>query len=43
MEAVKRSPTSDAKKIKNRNKMLKIVEYILEFNQLNPSEQGLKY
>ena len=42
MEAVKRSPTSDAKKIRNRNNMLKIVERILEFNQLNQSGQGLK-
>ena len=42
MEAVKRSPTSDAKKIENRNNMLKIVERILEFNQLNQSGQGLK-
>ena len=42
MEAVKSSPTSDAKKIRNRNNMLKIVERILEFNQLNQSGQGLK-
>ena len=41
MQAVKRSPTSDSKKIKNRN-MLKIVERVLEFNQLNQSGQGLK-
>ena len=30
------------KKIKNRNNKLKIVERILEFNQLNQSGQGLK-
>ena len=38
----KSSPTSDAKKIKNRNNMVKIVERILEFNWLNQSGQGLK-
>ena len=38
----KSSPTSDAKKIGNRNNMLEIVERILEFNQLNQSGQGLK-
>ena len=46
MEAVKRSPTSDAEKkknkLKNRNNMLKIVERTLEFNQLNQLGQGLK-
>ena len=42
MEAVKRIPTNDAKKIKNRNNMLDIVERIPEFNQLNQSGQGLK-
>ena len=42
METVKRSPISDAKKIKNRNNMLKIVERILEFNQLNQTGQGLR-
>ena len=36
------SSTSDAKKIGNRNNMLEIVELILDFNQLNQSEQGLK-
>ena len=35
MEPVKRSPTSDTKKFKNRNNMLKIVESVLEFKQLN--------
>ena len=38
----KSSPTSDAKKIGNRNNMLEIVESIPEFNQLNQSGQGLK-
>ena len=37
MEAVKSSPTSDAKKIKNKNNVQEIVERILEFNQLNQS------
>ena len=34
-EKPKSNPTSDAKKIKNRNNMLEIVERILYFNQLN--------
>ena len=38
----KSNPTSDAKKIENTNNILKIVERILEFNQLNQSGQGLK-
>ena len=42
MEAVKSSPTSDAKRIRNRNHMLEIVERILEFNQLNQPGQGVK-
>ena len=42
MEAIKHSPTSDAKEIGNRNNMLEIVERILQFNQLNQSGQGLK-
>ena len=41
MEAFKSSPTSDEKKIRNRNNMLEIVKLILEFNQLNQSGQGL--
>ena len=41
MEAFKSSPTSNAKRITNRNHMLEIVEHILEFNQLNQSGQGL--
>ena len=32
MEAFKSNPTSDAKKIENRNQMLEIVERILYFN-----------
>ena len=39
---IKSNPTIDAKKIKNRNKLLDIVERILYFNQLNESGQGLK-
>ena len=42
MEAVKRILQVMQKKIKNRNNMLKTVERILEFNQLNQSGQGLK-
>ena len=42
MEAFKRSPSSNAKRIRNRNNMLEIVERILEFNQLNQSGQRLK-
>ena len=42
MEAFKNSPTSNAKRIRNRNHMLENAERILEFNQLNPSGPGLK-
>ena len=42
MEVLKSSPTSDAKKIKNRNHMLEIFEHILYFNQLNQSGQRIK-
>ena len=42
IEEFKSSPTSDARKIGNRNNLLEIVELILEFNQLNQSRQGLK-
>ena len=35
MEAFISDPTSDAKKIENRNQILEIVERILYFNQLN--------
>ena len=35
MEAFISNPTSDAKKIENRNQMLEIVERILYFNLLN--------
>ena len=42
MEAVKRSPASDEKKIRNRNNMVEIVKRIFEFNQLNQSGEGLK-
>ena len=42
MEKFKSNPTSVARKIKNRNNMLNIVELILEFNQLNQLGQGLK-
>ena len=38
----KSSAASDAKKIRNRNNILEIVELILEFHQLNQSGQGLK-
>ena len=42
IEVFKSRPTSNTKKIENRNNMVKIVERILEFNQLNQSGQGLK-
>ena len=35
MEKFKSNPTSDARKTRNRNNMLNIVELLLEFNQLN--------
>ena len=41
-EILKSNPTSDAKKIRNRNNILEIVQRILYFNQLKQSEQGLK-
>ena len=40
MEVLKSSPTSDAKKIKNRKNMLEIAELILYFNQLNQAGKG---
>ena len=42
MKELKRRPTNNSKKIRNRNNMLEIVELILKFNQLNQSGQGLK-
>ena len=42
MEVFKSRPTSDTKKIRNKNNMQEIVERILEFNQLNQSGQELK-
>ena len=42
IEAFKNSPTSNAKRIRNRNHILEIVEGSLEFNQLDQSRQGLK-
>ena len=42
MEEFKSNPTSDARKIKNKNNMLNIVELILENNQLNQAGKGLK-
>ena len=42
MEKFKSNPTSDARKIKNRNNMLNIVELTLHFNQLNQLKKGLK-
>ena len=35
MEAFESSPTSYGKRIRSRNRMLEIVEHIVEFNQLN--------
>ena len=42
MKKFKSSPTSNTKKIRNRNRMLEIVELILEFNRLKQSGQRLK-
>ena len=42
IEVLKSSPTSDAKKIKNKNSIVEIVEHILYFNQLNQLGKGLK-
>ena len=42
MKKFKSSPTSNGKKIWNRNHMLESVELILEFNRLNQSGQRLK-
>ena len=42
MKEFESRPTSNAKKVENKNNMVKIVERILEFNQLNQSGQGLK-
>ena len=42
MEVFKSRPTSNTKKIENRNNMVQIVQRILEFNQLNQSGEGLK-
>ena len=41
MEVLKSSPTSDAKKIKNRKNMSEIAELILYFNQLSQAGKGL--
>ena len=40
-EKFKSNPISDARKIKNRNNMLNIVELILEFNLLNQAGKRL--
>ena len=42
IEVLKSSPTSDVKKIKNKNSIVEIVEHILYFNQLNQLGKGLK-
>ena len=42
IKEIKNNPTSDTKKIKNRNNMLEIVEHILYFNQQNQAGKGLK-
>ena len=39
---IKNNPANNAKKIRNKNNMVKIVELILEFNKLNQLEKGLK-
>ena len=42
IEVLKSSPTSNVKKIKNRNNLLDIVERILYFNELNQLGKDLK-
>ena len=42
MVDIKNNPINNVKKIRNRNNMVKIVELILEFNQLNQEGSGLK-
>ena len=42
IEVLKSSPTSNVKKIKNRNNLLEIDERILYFNQLNQLGKDLK-
>ena len=42
MVDIKNNPINNVKKIRNRNKMVKIVELILEFNQLNQERSCLK-
>ena len=39
---IKNDLANNAKKIRNKNNMVKIVELILEFNKLNQLEKGLK-
>ena len=39
---IKNDPANNAKKIRNKNNTVKIVELILEFNKLNQLEKGLK-
>ena len=42
MVDIKNNPINNVKKIRNRNNMVKIVELILEFNQLDQEGSGLK-
>ena len=42
MMKFKNNPTNNAKKVKNRNSMMEIVELILKFNQLDQEGDGLK-
>ena len=42
MMKFKNNPTNNAKKVKNRNNMMEIVELILKFNQLDQEGDGLK-
>ena len=41
MMKFKNNPTNNAKKIRNRNNMVEIVELILKFNQLEQEGSGL--
>ena len=43
MMKFKNDPTNNPKKIRNRNNMVEIVEFILNFNQLEQERSGLKF
>ena len=43
MMKFKNDPTNNTKKIRNRNNMVEIAEFILNFNQLEQERSGLKF